>query len=234
MRSRDLRAVIGWPSSGTAFALPFRRGARHDSLTMPRLFSIFLAWISLLGIQPFEAEASEALWQVVVLPGSIPLPAIGTPSPWRAYRAWVKPHDSFFTPHERNLFAESVTLNIRGFSGAHEVFVNGVLVGRGGQFPPDYRDGVDGNHRHKISPGLLRQGQWNGIVLRAYHPEGQAGFRGEVPFLMDYFNEAILEGEWEWRTVEPSDVQSGLSQPQADRPARAAFDRYHESHRVLG
>ena len=201
---------------------------------MPRLFSIFLAWISLQGIQPFEAEASEALWQVVVLPGSIPLPAIGTPSPWRAYRAWVKPHDSFFTPHERNLFAESVTLNIRGFSGAHEVFVNGVLVGRGGQFPPDYRDGVDGNHRHKISPGLLRQGQWNGIVLRAYHPEGQAGFRGEVPFLMDYFNEAILEGEWEWRTVEPSDVQSGLSQPQADRPARAAFDRYHESHRVLG
>ena len=203
---------------------------------MPRVLSLLLVGGLLLVGLPWclpAADASNA-WQPVPVPGSIPADTTSAAPSWRAYRAWVKPHDSFFMPHERNLFAESVTLNIRGFSGAHEVFVNGVSVGRGGQFPPEYRDGVDGNHRHKIPPGLLKQGQWNGIVLRAYHPEGQAGFRGEAPFLMDYFNEAILEGEWEWRRADPSELQSSLSLAQVDRPARGGFDRYHESHRVLG
>jgi putative membrane-bound dehydrogenase-like protein len=153
-------------------------------------------------------------------------------SPWRAYRAWFKPHDSFFTPHERNLFAESVALHLRGFSGAHEVRVNGVLIGRGGAFPPDYQDGVAGNHRHKIPPGLLKQGQWNALLIRAYHPEGRGGFQGEAPFVMDYFNEAILEGVWDWRSISPTEVPDAGG-PLTERPSRAAFDQYHESHRVL-
>ena len=158
---------------------------------MPRVWSLLLVGWSLLGM-PWRSLAVEAEdpWRPVAVPGPIPEEAA---SPWRAYRAWFKPHDSFFTPHERNLFAESVTLNLRGFSGAHEVFVNGVPVGRGGKLPPDYLDGVAGNHRHKIPPGLLKQGRWNAVVIRAYHPEGRAGFQGEAPFVMDYFNEAILD-----------------------------------------
>ena len=46
------------------------------------------------------------------------------------YRAWLKPHGSFFTKHERDLFAESVTVTIRDLADAHEVFVNGKRIGK--------------------------------------------------------------------------------------------------------
>ena len=201
---------------------------------MPRLLAFLLALLSILGIHADAVERPTPNtvdpWRPVAVPGPIPEEAA---SPWRAYRAWFKPHDSFFTPHERNLFAESVTLNLRGFSGAHEVFVNGVPVGRGGKLPPDYQDGVAGNHRHKIPPGLLKQGRWNPVVIRAYHPQGRGGFQGEAPFVMDYFNEAILEGGWEWRPLAEGGVPDA-GEPRPERPDRAAFDQYHESHRVLG
>jgi len=203
---------------------------------MPRVLSLLLTVGLILAAMPcsgFAVDATDA-WQPVPVPGPIPADAASATPPWRWYRAWFKPHDSFFTPHERNLFAESVTLNLRGFSGAHEVFVNGVSVGRGGTFPPEYQDGIAGNHRHKIPPGLLKQGQWNGLFIRAYHPDGRSGFQGEAPFVMDYFNEAILEGVWEWRPAESVASPGSEATARTERPARAAFDQYHESHRVLG
>jgi putative membrane-bound dehydrogenase-like protein len=148
------------------------------------------------------------------------------------YRAWLKPHDSFFTPHERNLFAESVTLNVRSLADVHEVFVNGTRVGVGGAFPPQFASGREGNHRHKIPPGLLRKGEWNEIAIRVYNASGPGGFLHEAPFVMDYFNECVLEGEWEWRAGDNASWSKGIALK--EKPARAAFDKYHESNRVLG
>jgi len=82
---------------------------------MPRVLSLLLVGGLLLVGLPWclpAADASNA-WQPVPVPGSIPADTTSAAPSWRAYRAWVKPHDSFFMPHERNLFAESVTLNIR-------------------------------------------------------------------------------------------------------------------------
>ena len=166
---------------------------------MPRVLSLLLTVGLILGAIPCSGSAVDATdaWQPVPVPGpSLPMP------PRRWYRAWFTSHDSFFTPHERKLFAESVTLNLRGFSGVHEVVVNGVSVGRGGTFHPKYQDGVAGNHRHKIPPGLLKQGKWNGLFIRAYHPDARSSFQGEDLFVMDSFNEAILEGVRDWRPAE--------------------------------
>lgn len=148
------------------------------------------------------------------------------------YRGWLKPHDSFFTPHERNLFAESVTLNVRSLADAHEVFVNGTRVGVGGTFPPQFQSGREGNHRHKIPPGLLRKGEWNAIAIRVYNASGPGGFLSEAPFVMDYFNECVLEGDWEWRAGDDASWSAGTALK--EKPQRAAFDQYHESNRVLG
>jgi len=180
------------------------------------------------------AQTPDSEWRSVQVPGAWPTNVVATPSErvgfgW--YRTWLKPHDSFFTPHERNLFAESVTLNVRNLAEAHEVFVNGTRVGGGGSFPPEFRTGREGNHRHKIPPGLLKKGEWNEIAFRVYHETGPGGFLTEAPFVMDYFNECVLEGEWEWR---PGDGVGWTGGALTQRPARAAFDRYHESNRVLG
>ncbi len=51
---------------------------------------------------PGSSLLHSADWQPAKVPGAIP--AEGTA--W--LRCWVKPHDSFFTKHERNLFEESV------------------------------------------------------------------------------------------------------------------------------
>ncbi len=178
---------------------------------------LFLALLLGIGLRAAE-------WQPVRVPG----PQTITGTAW--YRCWVRVADSFFTPHERNLFEESVGVNLREFAGAHEVWVNGRRVGVGGSFPPEYRSGSDTVHRHKVPVGTLRKGGWNEIAIRVHVPSGPGGFLGPAPFIMDYFVECVFDGEWEF--LDSADYQPGpaLIEP----PARASFSTFGESHRVLG
>jgi hypothetical protein len=128
----------------------------------------------------------------------------------------VKVPDSYFAAHERNLFEESVGVYTRDLTGAFEIWVNGKQIG----------SGVDrGFHRHKVPAGTLRKGAWNELAIRMH----QAGFPGDAPFIMDYFMECVLEGEWEFLlgNYTPGGALT-------NRPARATFDKFRESSRVLG
>ena len=148
------------------------------------------------------------------------------------YRTWVKVHDSFFTRHERNLFEESVGVNLRDLTGAHEVWVNGVSIGTGGAFPPAYRSGRNAIHRHKVPVGTLRKGEWNEIAIHVYDPPGErgTGFLGDAPFIMNYFMECVLAGPWEFRAGAPYPPGGAVK----ERPTSSSFDAFRESNRVLG
>ncbi len=146
------------------------------------------------------------------------------------YRTWLKPHETFFIGHERDLFGESVILNIRGLSGAHELYINGKRIGNGGQFPPDFQDGREGNHRHKIPSGTFAPEEWNEVAIRVYNPSGHGGFLTEAPFVMNYFWECVLEGNWEFRQGDDATLGVALK----ERPKTSAFADFHESNRVLG
>ncbi|HUR45231.1 MAG TPA: PVC-type heme-binding CxxCH protein, partial [Candidatus Saccharimonadales bacterium] len=50
------------------------------------------------------------------------------------------------------------------------------------------------------------------------------------PFIMDYFQEGVLEGLWEFWLGDGYTPGKALT----NRPARAVFDKFHESNRVLG
>ena len=130
-----------------------------------------------------ETSTATNAWQLIRVPGATNFSGFA----W--YRAWVKVPDSYFTKHERNLFEESVGVNIRDLAGAHEVWVNGKKIGTGGAFSPDFRNGRETIHRHKVPVGTLQQGAWNEIAIRVFNPSGAGGFQGEAPFIMDYFNE---------------------------------------------
>src|SRR6185503_7302129 len=137
------------------------------------------------------------------------------------YRTWVKVDDGFFSKHERNLFEESVGINIRDLAGAHEVWVNGKKIGAGDK----------GLQRHKVPVGTLRKGEWNEVALRVVTPAGAAGgFLAEAPFIMNYFMECIFEGPWEYRPGADYTPGGAL----AKKPATATFDAFRESNRVLG
>ncbi|MEZ6074372.1 MAG: hypothetical protein R3C56_01475 [Pirellulaceae bacterium] len=55
---------------------------------------------------------SAAEWESVSVPGEQSF------SDYAWYRTWLKPHATFFSKHERDLFGESVILNVRGLTGA--------------------------------------------------------------------------------------------------------------------
>ena len=146
------------------------------------------------------------------------------------YRTWVKVHDSFFTKHERNLFEESVSVNIRDLADAHEAYVNGVKIGAGGLFPPNFKSGRNDVHRHKVPIGTLRKGDWNEIAIRVYNRSGLGGFLGEAPFIMNYFMECVMEGPWEFRLGDGYQPGGALK----EKPATSAFETFRESNRILG
>jgi len=172
----------------------------------------------------FINSVQAADWQTAQVPGKLDFNGDG----W--LRAWVKVHDSFFAAHERNLWEESVGVNIRELVGAHEVWVNGKMIGTGGAFPPNYAGSGSTIYRHKVPVGTLRKGEWNEIAIRMYVPNAPGGFLDDAPFIMNYEQECIFEGTWEFLAGRDYKPGGALTQ----KPARAAFDSFHESQRVLG
>lgn len=179
-------------------------------------------------------HAAAEGWQTITVPGS--WESQGPPEAtnydgvaW--YRTWVLPHDEFFASHERNLFEESVSITLPDVADAHEVFVNAVRIGGAGKFPPAYSSGRDSTRRHKVPPGTLKKGQWNEIAIRIFNRSGPGGFFGEAPFIMDYFQECVMAGTWEFRLGDNS-AWSGPAL--AQKPSTSAFYQYRESNRLLG
>ena len=153
-----------------------------------------------------------------------------TPHETAWYRCWVKVPDSYFSKHERNLFEESVGINLRNLAGLHEVWVNGVKIGTGGSTLTEEQDGTNALYRYKVPVGTLKKGLWNELAIKFRKPSGTPGFKGEAPFIMDYFLECVFEGEWEIRKGD--DYVPGIAL--ATKPEKASFETFRESQRVLG
>lgn len=184
-------------------------------------FGKILCSIHLLAITAVQA----AEW------ATVPVPEPQAIEGFAWYRTWFNPHPSFFNQHARDLYRESTILNIRGLAGAHEVFINGKKISTGGSFPPRFVDGREGNHRHKIPPGSLVRDHWNELAIRVYNPGGHGGFLTEAPFIMNYFQELVFEGAWEFRLGD-SDFRPGGALK--EKPVSSAFDEFHESSSILG
>ena len=134
-----------------------------------------IGWIAVLF--SFLAQSGSAGWVTVPVPGPYGFEGFG----W--YRTWFKPPQRFFAKHERDLWGESVIFNVQGLAGAHEVYVNGNLIGSGGSFPPDFQDGQKGNHQHKVPSGSLVPEVWNQLAVRVYAPRRRRRLsgRGSLP-----------------------------------------------------
>lgn len=183
---------------------------------LPLLRLVLYLWLLCAAVHAAEAPR-------VRVPGLQPQVTGG----W--YRCWIRPDPSFFTPHERNLFEESAGLHLQDVPGAHEVWLNGNRIGAAGRFPPNPTPATNTFHRHKIPVGSLRRDLWNEIAIRVHHDAGPVGFAGPAPFVMNYFMECALEGEWEF--TPDAAFQPGPAR--TDRPAHGAFDQFRESSRTL-
>ncbi|MBI2949041.1 MAG: dehydrogenase [Verrucomicrobia bacterium] len=201
-----------------------------DSLLRTARAFVFSSLLPAMSV----AQPATSEWQTILVPGAWETngpPAAKNYDGFAWYRTWLKPSDSFFTKHERNLFEESVTVNIHDLADAHEVYINGRTIGAGGKFPPAFQNGRNLIHRHKVPVGTLRKGEWNEIAFRVYNASGPGGFLGEAPFIMDYFMECVFEGPWQFRLGDSTNWVGGTL---TSKPAASGFDRFHESNRTLG
>ena len=183
----------------------------------------FLVLLISVWMQGLQAQAE---WKPIGVPG----PIDGEGEAW--YRAWVKVPGHWTVMTGRPLYRESVTITIKDVAEVHQVFVNGVKIGRGGEFPPTFsRPKGDGVARYKVPPGSLVKDQWNELVVRIYNREGTGGFLGEAPSIQGYFLECVLKGGWEYRR---GVINASMGRALLQRPARAAFDQFQEASRTLG
>ncbi len=200
--------------------IPFMKNTLHSLLALRTrcvgLRAIFTP-LTILGLVlasgPSISQAAD--WEPVKVPG-----AISADGPvW--LRCWIKADNSFFNKHERNLFEESVGFHFNALPGAHEVWINGVKIGSG-------TDAVF--QRYKVPVGTLVKDEWNEIAVRTAPVEGKVSFRDKAPFMMTYFVECVFEGDWE--LLRSSDYTPGKAL--AEKPARATFEDFRQSNRVLG
>lgn len=195
----------------------------------------FVWLVGLLGGATVTAMAEGSIPKLPVAEGAWQDPAtLAVPGSSEAHqvywlRCWVKVHDNFFTPHERNLFEESVGIHVKGFVGAHELWVNGQKIGVAGGFPPAYEPAESDLIRHKVPVGTLVPGQWNEVAFRVYQPGPRDGFQ-VAPFIMNYFYECVMEGDWEFWSGDALVPGPALAQ----EPVRTTFQQFRDSQEVLG
>ncbi|TWT92614.1 PVC-type heme-binding CxxCH protein [Neorhodopirellula pilleata] len=163
-------------------------------------------------------------WQVVSVPGEHPIAS----TVW--FRTWLKPHASFFSRHERDLFGESVIFQLRGVNGAHEVWINGTSIGRLGVSSTTSGEKPTGHRQYKIPPGTFVADHWNEITIRIDPDDQGVVFQDHAPFVMNYFWECVLEGQWESQVL---DQPPSFGEALKEKPSRSAFERFNESSQVL-
>jgi putative heme-binding domain-containing protein len=95
----------------------------------------------------------------------------------------------------------SLYLYVENVDNACETFFNGVKIGVSGKLPPNYESGLLSNqHRYVVPPELVKGGEPNVIAIRVYDNDGDAGFKGIAPALLNGGQAISTEGDWWFKT----------------------------------
>jgi putative heme-binding domain-containing protein len=116
-------------------------------------------------------------------------------------------------PAAKDLYRDSITLNLADVRGAFSVFLNGEKVTEGQSVPDGPRQ------RFKVPKGILQKDVFNVLVIRLDAKAVGAGF-GQAPILACYHDELVLNGTWEVSRQEPG---ADDLRPVAKQPAEAFY-----------
>ncbi|MBN1696903.1 MAG: hypothetical protein JW881_05270 [Spirochaetales bacterium] len=117
--------------------------------------------------------------------------------PYKADLDTSKPHDALFLwirgsfTVTKRLEGEKIFLLLGKTFGAVEVFVNGVLTGFHGSFPPDFNFDDASLKQYAIPPEIVRYDEPNLIAVRMFHEYGKF----EIPEIsIGNYDEYIFDG----------------------------------------
>jgi putative membrane-bound dehydrogenase-like protein len=130
-------------------------------------------------------------------------------------RCFLQVPDRLVTPEggERDLWRSSTVLAVSDLPGQFEIFLNSQSIVKSDGIP------LGKEQRFKVPKDVLEKNQFNALVIRIDHKTAAHGFTS-APVLIDYFNELILDQEWEFTSTKPSGAELKASQK---KPAFAAY-----------
>lgn len=130
-------------------------------------------------------------------------------------RCYLQVPDRLVTPagDERDLWRSSTVLSISSLPTSFEVFLNGQSILSSSGVPPGKEQ------RFKVPKNILLKSRFNALVLKVGNSESGHALT-KAPVLIDYFNELILDQEWEFTLTRPSESEMAAAQKQ---PSFAAY-----------
>jgi putative membrane-bound dehydrogenase-like protein len=157
-----------------------------------------------------SANASDDQWTRTTIP---------TKSPSNSRNLWLRCYlqvpDRLVTSagDERDLWRSSTVLAISDLPGHFEVFLNGQRFVKSEGVP------LGQEQRFKVPKDVLGKDHFNALVIWIDKQAADHGLTS-APVLIDYFNELVLDQEWEFTTTEPSDAELKARQ---ENPKVAAY-----------
>jgi sialate O-acetylesterase len=132
--------------------------------------------------------------------------SIYTPKNWE--RQGYVGYDGFAW-YRKTLFIPSVSekstlfLHLGNIDDADEVYLNGKLIGKTGEFPPNYASAYNWSRDYIIPVDLIRENAQNVIAIRVYDSEGEGGLCSSNISIRVNENEDLLNvnlaGDWKFK-----------------------------------
>jgi len=166
-------------------------------------------WCLLVGVL-LTVSPALAEWQPAILPTAGDRPAAAAPV-W--FRCFIRVPDNMAIPAEKDLWRDSIQLNLGGVDGPFSVSLNGRKFVESGGIKAGERE------RFKVPKDILEKKVFNVLAIRL-SPEAARGGITRPPILAGYHDELPLEGAWERFAGEPPAADF---RPPATQPATAFF-----------
>jgi putative heme-binding domain-containing protein len=130
------------------------------------------------------------------------------------YRCFIRVPAGMVTPAEKDLFRDSITLNLADVRAPFVVYLNGQKVAEGSAVPDGPRQ------RFKIPKDVLQKSAFNVLAIRLEGTSGSPPVIGQYPIFSGYHDELRLDGAWE---VGGDRVDPASLKPVATQPATAVY-----------
>jgi hypothetical protein len=154
-------------------------------------------WKFNIGDDPTWASKSydDSTWDYITVPGN------WQDQGYHQYLGYAWYRTKVFIPRIEE--SDNIYLYINAIDDASEIYLNGVLIGQTGIFPPDYKTAYDIPVFHSLPQSLINYDGENILAIRVYNDQLDGGIISG-PAVIGYFEDDVLlnqnlAGMWQFK-----------------------------------
>jgi glucose/arabinose dehydrogenase len=180
-----------------------------------RLRFVLLALLAVAS-SAVRLSAADVVWKEVVLTEDLKKAPAGEKG-----RLWYRAKVS--TPAEWK--GRKLELVVEAIDDAREIYFGGQLIGRLGEFPPEYKSALGETQRFAVPAEAVKFGAESVVAIRVCNIEGRTGFNAAAPVL--FAGDAAIRLAGKWETTNGDDVAWATTEPASIKTA--GFDKLEEA-----